>query len=75
MAKLQGFIQREGGGGTGVPPLPPRNLEIEYGYYCGGINTSYLINFERACATRVKVVVLCVCVCPPHFLYSAFSRF
>ena len=36
----QGFIQR-GGGGAGIPP--PRNLEIEYGYYCGAINISYLI--------------------------------
>ena len=37
---MQGFIQREGG--PGIPP-PPRNLEIEYGYYCGAINISYLI--------------------------------
>ena len=36
---MQGFIQREGG--PGIPP--PRNLEIEYGYYCGAINISYLI--------------------------------
>ena len=25
------------------PQSPPRNLEIEYGYYCGAINISYLI--------------------------------
>ena len=32
---FQGFIQRERGGGglESLPPLPPRNLEIEYGYY------------------------------------------
>ena len=35
-----------GGGGAGISPPPPtRNLEIEYGYgyYCGAINTSYLM--------------------------------
>ena len=26
----------------GIPPPPPRNFEIEYGYYCGAINISYL---------------------------------
>ena len=31
------------GWGAGIsPPLPPRNLEIDYGYYCGAINISYL---------------------------------
>ena len=29
-------------GGARIPP-PPRNLKIEYGYYCGAINISYLI--------------------------------
>ena len=29
------FIQRgEGAGGLEFPQPPPRNLEIEYGYYC-----------------------------------------
>ena len=28
------------GWGAGIPP--PRNLEIDYGYYCGAINISYL---------------------------------
>ena len=32
------------------------------------------INPWRACAARVTVVVLCVCLCI-RFLYSAFSRF
>ena len=39
------------GPSPGLPPPyreggdlpPPRNLEIEYGYYCGAINVSYLI--------------------------------
>ena len=35
---IQSFIQRGGGGG-----IPPRNVAIEYGYYCGAINISYLI--------------------------------
>ena len=29
--------------GGGPLDFPPRNLEIEYGYYCGAINISYLI--------------------------------
>ena len=33
----------EGGGGPGISPPPPGNLEIEYGYYWGAINISYLI--------------------------------
>ena len=47
-----GFHTEGGGGGGGGRPgispsqqqfsPPPRNLEIEYGYYCGGINISYL---------------------------------
>ena len=45
----QGFIQRGGGGGgaeifSPQPQFyPPENLEIEYDYYCGAINISYLI--------------------------------
>ena len=37
------WFHTEGGGGelAGIPS-PPRNLEIEYGYYCGAINISYL---------------------------------
>ena len=34
-----------GGGGAGIPPPPAshRNLEIEYGSYCGAIDISCLI--------------------------------
>ena len=32
-----------GQGGLEFPPPPTRNFEIEYGYYCGAINISYLI--------------------------------
>ena len=46
----EGFIQRRGGEGgePGISPLshnlpPPRNLEMEYGYYCGAITVSYSI--------------------------------
>ena len=39
---LQGFIHRDGR--VWNFPLPPRNLEIQYGYYSGTIiNISYLI--------------------------------
>ena len=41
----QGFLQR--GGGPGI--LPPRNLEIEYGYYCGAISISYLYVTGHTC--------------------------
>ena len=35
----------EGGGGLEFPP--PRNLEIEYGYYCGAINISYHVTGHK----------------------------
>ena len=49
------------GGGLEFPPQPqfppPRNLEVEYGHYCGTINISYLIymlldismNYQKVC--------------------------
>ena len=37
---IAGF-HTEGWGPWNFPP--PRSLEIEYGYYCGAINISYLI--------------------------------
>ena len=51
---MQGFIQR--GGGPGTPP--PRNLQIEYGYYCGAINIGYLILhvIGRTCICHQNVV-------------------
>ena len=39
------MVSYRGGGGGGSRlefPPPPRNLEIEYDYYCGAINISYL---------------------------------
>ena len=43
-----GFHTEGGGGDLEFPPPshnfpPPGNLEIEYGYYCGAVNISYLI--------------------------------
>ena len=38
-----GFHTEGGWEGGGWNSPPPRNLETEYGYYCGAINISYLI--------------------------------
>ena len=45
---IQGFIQR---GGWNSPP--PRNLEIEYGYYCGAINISYHVTGHKYVSSNV----------------------
>ena len=38
---------------------PPRNLEIEYGYYCGVINISYLIYMLLDISTCLYVSSKC----------------
>ena len=47
LEKCPGFIRDRGGWNFPPPqqqfPPPTRNFEIEYGYYCGAINISYLI--------------------------------
>ena len=44
-----------GGGWNFTIPSPPRNLEIEYGYYCGTITVSYLILH----VTGIKYMKVC----------------
>ena len=46
---VRGYIQNGGRGGTGIPP-PPRNLEIEYDYYCfvTGINNNLVPDSIRS---------------------------
>ena len=40
-------------GGWNSPPLSPRNLEVEYGYYCAAINISYLVLCISICQQNV----------------------
>ena len=50
-----GFHTEVGGGGLEFPP-PPRNLEIQYGYYCGAINIRcfiYMLLDIRMCHQSV----------------------
>ena len=50
-SQLSGFhTEGGGGGGTGIPP--PRNLGIEYGYYCGAINISCLITGHKYVSSK-----------------------
>ena len=48
------WFHTEGGGGTlESPPPPPPPPEIEYGYYCGAINISYLILRVTVCVIKM----------------------
>ena len=59
---LQGFIQRGGGGWNSFPltAISLRNLDAEYGYYCGAINFYMLLDIRIIKKLFEKFVPGCI---------------